>query len=276
MLGSPISHSLSPILHGAAYRELGLDWDYRAIQVGTGELDGFLSTLGDEWRGLSLTMPLKREVLPLLDRVDDTGALVGAANTVLLDDGRLLGFNTDVLGVTQALAEFGITSLAKVMILGAGATAASVLAAVAGLGATEVSVLTRSPHTAAPLERLASALQCPLSVRGFDATPFAGDAATTVVISTLPGDTGLVQTFATGFRAHTPLVDIAYDPWPTAIASHWVEAGGTAFSGLAMLIHQAVAQVRIFTSGDVEKSLDGEAAVLAAMRSAVGATTPTL
>src|SRR5512139_1643574 len=91
VLGSPIAHSLSPVLHRAAYAELGLDWSYDAVEVDTPGLEPFLRGLDDRWRGLSLTMPLKRTVLPLLDRTDHWAEVSGGANTVVLEDGRLLG-----------------------------------------------------------------------------------------------------------------------------------------------------------------------------------------
>lgn len=285
VLGSPIAHSQSPALHSAAYRVLGLDWSYGALRVDSGELGSFLQGLDDDWRGLSLTMPLKREVLPLLDSVDDATTLVGAANTVLFQNDRKLGFNTDVFGVTAALAEQGITSVKDAIIVGAGATSGSVLAALAGLGLRTVTVLTRSPSKAIALETLASTLRVGFTVNGFtvngftengfEATPVEGRDELDLVISTLPGDTPLVQEFTKDLRAATPLVDIAYDPWPTQIAAHWSAVGGATSSGLAMLIHQALAQVRIFTSGDPQIRLDNEDAVLAAMRVAVGVTPTT-
>jgi hypothetical protein len=105
VLGRPIAHSLSPSLHRAAYAALGLDWRYDAVDVGEPELPGFLDALGSEWAGLSLTMPLKTAVLPLLDEVSALARDVAAANTVLLRDGRRHGDNTDVPGIVAALAE---------------------------------------------------------------------------------------------------------------------------------------------------------------------------
>ncbi|HEV7742222.1 MAG TPA: shikimate dehydrogenase, partial [Pseudolysinimonas sp.] len=138
VLGSPIAHSKSPALHRAAYEVLGLDWRYDAIEVAEGALATFLGGLDASWRGLSLTMPLKREVLPALRSASPMVERVGAANTVLVRNGALDGFNTDVAGIIGAFREVGVDHLESVQVLGAGATAASVLVAVADLGATRV------------------------------------------------------------------------------------------------------------------------------------------
>lgn len=265
VLGSPIGHSRSPELHRAAYRVLALDWGYEAVEVPSGELSGFLADLDDTWRGLSLTMPLKREVFPLLGERDPATELVGAANTVLFDDGRVLGFNTDVHGARQAIEEACGASVSRVLVLGAGATAASVLAALADLGAATVTVATRSPERANGLSELAARLEVNVTIAGFDAPIGATDA----VVSTLPGTAELVREFPAAFRASTPLLDIAYDPWPTPLARHWHDAGGMVLSGLGMLLHQAHAQVRIFVGGDPETPLERDAEVLAAMRAAL-------
>jgi len=122
VLGRPIAHSLSPALHRAAYAALGLDWSYDAVDCGPDELAALLDGLGPEWRGLSLTMPLKAAVLPLLDDVAPLAAAVAAANTVVLRDGRRSGHNTDVHGIVAALAEVGVTSVSRAVVLGGGAT----------------------------------------------------------------------------------------------------------------------------------------------------------
>src|SRR3954452_17646987 len=117
VLGSPIAHSLSPALHRAAYAELGLDWSYDAIEVDSAGLEAFVAGLGADWRGLSLTMPLKRTVMPLLDEAEAWAEASGAANTVVLDEGRLLGHNTDIPGAVAALVESGAGPLRTAVVL---------------------------------------------------------------------------------------------------------------------------------------------------------------
>ena len=272
VLGSPIAHSQSPALHAAAYASLGLDWQYGAVDV-TGEtLGGFIASRNTSWRGLSLTMPLKRDVLALLQSTDDTATLTGAANTVLFDrtggDLRLRGFNTDVYGVTEAFREAGVSSLDRVQILGGGATAASVLVAVRRLGATHALVSARTLAKANDLVTLGESIGIGVTVRAFDQQD-RSLVAPDAVISTIPGHGAHGLAFAEQIRASSVLFDVAYDPWPSELARSWIEAGGTVISGLEMLLHQALAQVRVFVNGAPDATLPGEPEVLAAMRAAI-------
>src|SRR5262249_50853763 len=130
VLGDPVEHSLSPALHRAAYAALGLDWTYDAVRVAAGGLRDFVSGLDESWRGLSLTMPLKREAVPLLTSQDEWTRVSGAANTVLLDsDGGRHGLNTDVPGALAAVNQAVPGHAHSAVVLGGGATAASVLLA---------------------------------------------------------------------------------------------------------------------------------------------------
>src|SRR3954454_20470021 len=134
VLGSPIGHSKSPALHAAAYAVLGLPWEYTAIEVAEGGLGAFLSTLDESWRGLSLTMPLKREILPLLTESSAVVETIGAANTVVIESSAegsaLRGYNTDVGGILGALADHGVDRITSAHLIGTGATAATALVAV--------------------------------------------------------------------------------------------------------------------------------------------------
>ena len=255
VLGSPITHSKSPRLHAAAYRVLGLDWSYDAIEIDEASLPAFFDALDDGWRGLSLTMPLKRAVLPLLSSVDPVARLTGGVNTVLLAGSERRGFNTDVYGVWAALRESGHEAFDRVCIVGGGATAASVLAAVDQLGAEEVTLLVRNPANAEPIVALGEQLGLEIDVR-----PLGGRVEADVVVSTLPGG---VQ-HETTFDDSGLLFDVAYDPWPSALAARW---SGTVVSGLEMLIHQAHAQVSTFVTGSPSGELPPE--VLPAMRASV-------
>lgn len=260
VLGSPIEHSRSPALHAAAYAELGLDWQYGRSEVRSGELAGFLGALDSSWRGLSLTMPLKREVLPFLDDEDDLVALTGAANTVLLDGG-LHGFNTDIGGIEAAFAERGVTGLRTALVLGGGATAGSVLVALGRSGVREAAVAVRSPGNAASLAELGARAGVATTVAAFgNALP-----STDILVSTLPGDVPLPP--LPSFPPTAALLDVAYDPWPSRLAAHWT---GPVVHGLDMLLHQALLQVRVFVTGRPDAPLPGEEGVLRAMRAAVG------
>lgn len=275
VLGSPIAHSLSPVLHAAAYRALGLPWEYTAVQVGTGQLPAFLDGLGPDWLGLSLTMPLKHEVQSRLVDLDRVAALTGAVNTVRFGDDPgdgtprpATGYNTDVPGLVRALAEAGVDQAARVTLLGAGATAASALVAAAELGAEAVDIITRTPARADPLVDLGHRLGLVVAVAGLAAVADA-DQTRDLVISTLPADAALPAEFPATLRANTLLFDVGYAPWPTALAASWAAVGGRACSGLTMLLHQALIQVRIFVGNDPFQPLPDEATVLHAMRSAL-------
>jgi len=254
VLGHPVQHSLSPVLHRAAYAALGLDeWTYDAVDVTSEALPGLLAGLGPQWAGLSLTMPLKQTVLPLLDHVEPLAEVVGAVNTVLVQHGPgrpvLVGANTDVYGLVVALQErlVGGSDALTAVVLGAGATAASSLAALAQLGCTTPSVHLRSVGRAGPLMRAAHRMGVEPRYGPLDA---AADAVVDadVVISTLPAHAadGLAQALA-GRRVGGLLLDVVYDPRPTALASAWQAAGGATVGGERMLLHQAAEQVRLMT-----------------------------
>ncbi|MGP7963088.1 shikimate dehydrogenase, partial [Sanguibacter sp. A246] len=163
VLGHPIEHSLSPVLHRAAYAALGLDWHYDRHDVPEDGLSAFLESCGPEWMGLSLTMPLKQTILSMCDHVEPLAEVVGAVNTVLLQtSGRVrtvVGANTDVHGIVAAVREAGYVApdgrRARAVVLGAGATAASTLAALGELGITDASVLVRSLARTGSLRRAA-------------------------------------------------------------------------------------------------------------------------
>ena len=273
VLGSPIAHSLSPALHRAAYQTLSLPWSYQSIELTGDGLADFLDTRTEEWRGLSLTMPLKRDVIPLLDSVDELAELTGAANTVLFDsagnvESTRRGFNTDVYGITHSFAQHGVTKLTDVVVLGGGATAMSALAAVARLGAQRVDFWVRSPLKAFSLIALGARIGVAVSTRSLiDAveSPHQPDA----VISTLPNGSVVDFVFSETLRKTAPLFDVAYDPWPTPLAASWLEVGGTVIPGIDMLVNQALIQVRIFVAGSPTIQLPGEERVLAAMRSSL-------
>jgi shikimate dehydrogenase len=274
VLGSPIAHSQSPLLHRTAYAALGLPWQYDAHEVATDALAGFVAGLAEPWRGLSLTMPLKETILPLLDSVDTIAEAAGAVNTVLVTfpDGRrrLDGFNTDVHGIREALARAGVERPRRVMVIGAGATARSAVVAVAQLGAEHVDIVLRSPAKAADvlesarragLSRDAVALHDREAVAALDPD---------LTISTLPGGVGVSKNFE-GTRAAiaSPLLDVAYHPWPSELATLWSANGMAIIPGLTMLVHQAVAQLRIFIHGDPLTPLDDEPRITAALLEAV-------
>ncbi|MDQ0645499.1 shikimate dehydrogenase family protein [Microbacterium murale] len=259
--GDPIAHSKSPALHSAAIRVLGLDWEYGRRQVDAGGFNAAFHDLDDSWRGLSLTMPLKEQAFRAAVRRDRHAELTGAVNTLLLGE-TPLGFNTDVGGIVDAFAEHGVRSAERARILGAGATASSALVAVAEMGAQRIDVRARRPERAEALRVLGEQLGVEVTVDGFAA----GAAPVDVTVATLPGG-AVLEDSAAFAAAGGSLLDVAYAPWPSALAAAW--PGDEVTPGHSMLLHQALRQVRVFVHGSPLHELGDEATVLAAMRTAL-------
>ena len=260
VLGSPIAHSLSPDLHRAAYAALGLDnWRYGRFEVDEDALPGFVEKLDPaEWAGLSLTMPLKRAIIPLLDAISDTAASVEAVNTVVFHaDGRRGGDNTDIPGMLAALRERGVTSVPAATVLGAGATASAAIAALALIRTGEVTAYVRGPARAAEMRQWGERLG--VAVRTADWADAAGGLGAPLVVATTPA--GATDHLAAAVPAAPgTLFDVLYHPWPTPLAAAWSARGGAVTSGLDLLVHQAVLQV--------EQHTGRSPAPLAAMRAA--------
>ena len=245
VLGSPIAHSLSPMLHAAAYAELGLTgWSYGRAEVREGGLRTFVESLDATWRGLSLTMPLKVEALALpgVEVVSDDAQLTGVANTLLLDGPSRAVHNTDVDGLVWALGRALGRSVSSATVLGSGATARSALAALARLGAGRVQVLARDPAKAHALRPLTDTLGLALDVHPWRSPPAAAD----VLVSTVTA--GALDGWADDVAGRAEVVfDVVYDPWPTTLAVAAARTGARAVDGLDLLVGQAVLQVELMT-----------------------------
>lgn len=258
VLGSPVAHSLSPVLHRAAYEQLGLEnWTYERYEVDEEGLAPFLDALDEQWAGLSLTMPLKRAVIPLLDEVSATARSVESVNTVLLHEGRRIGRNTDIPGMVTALRERGTSRVERAAVLGAGATASSALAALAHVCEGEVAAYVRSEERAREMRGWGERLG--VKVRTAPWAEATEALTAPLVISTTPAGAADALAGRVPDRPGT-LFDVLYDPWPTPLAAAWAERGGTVVSGLDLLVHQAVPQVELMTGR--------EPAPLEAMRAA--------
>jgi shikimate dehydrogenase len=249
VLGDPIDHSLSPVIHRAAYASLGLDrWRYDAVQVPGGGLAGFVQGLDPaDWRGLSLTMPLKREVLPLLDTRDDWVRLAAVCNTVVLDeDGHRHGLNTDVTGALMVLGEHDVP-VDRAVVLGGGATAASVLLALAERGAAHATLVVREPARAEETLRVVRAHpRGPEVVVRTVAEVTASRLEADIVVSTVPASAQVPGLLAA--VAGIPVVfEVVYEPWPTPLTQAAQQSGHTVLSGLDLLVAQAVNQVVAMT-----------------------------
>ena len=205
---------------------------------------------GPDWAGLSLTMPLKQAVLPLLDVCSDLAREVAAANTVVLRDGRRFGHNTDVHGIVAALAEHGVVAARRAVVLGGGATARSALAALRELGCVDPVLVVRSP----PVDTLAAAARLGVGPTVVAFSPEVLDGCDLLVSTLPPGAADGVAAYA---RDVPVLLDVGYAPWPSALAA---ACRGVVIGGADMLLHQAAAQVELMT---------GQAAPVEAMRRAL-------
>ena len=258
VLGRPIGHSLSPVLHRAAYAELGLNWQYDAIDCGVKDLAGVLADHAD-YVGFSCTMPLKRELLRVAAEVSPVAAAIGAANTLIrAATDAAQGWqadNTDWIGIRDALAEHQVDARGRVLILGAGGTAQAALAALTQ--AASITVAVRDPARTNELRDTADRLNLELTVIRLGERPAEVD----LTISTLPHAAAdsieLPRTKA--------LLDVVYQGWPTALAQRAQAEGTEVISGAVMLLLQAAAQVELMT---------GRAAPVEAMRAAMRAAVP--
>ena len=257
VIGSPIAHSLSPAIHRAAWEGLGLegDWEYRSAEVDRGGLGAFIAGLDPQCRGLSVTMPCKQAVMQLMDVVDPLGAAVGAVNTVVPGAGVLTGFNTDVHGITTAIAEAraarGLGPARSACVLGARATASSALAALGALGVTRTIVVAR--RFSGPGSVVAAAARMGVGIDQVligDTTRAGAALAADIVVSTLPA--GAADPLAALVRpgGHQCLLDVVYAPRDTALRRAFEAGGAVIAEGTEMLIHQGAQQVRLMTGRD--------------------------
>jgi shikimate dehydrogenase len=250
VLGSPIAHSLSPVLHQAGYAALGLeDWSYTAIECAEAGLPDLIASCGPSWAGLSLTMPLKRAVLPLLDTVDPVAADTGGANTVIFDHDRRHGYNTDVAGMVAALAEAGVTTPKSAVILGGGATASSALAALRELGLAAVTVAVRDPARATGLLAVAERLGVEVTLQSLADQRAGVLPPPDLLISTLPAGAAdfFIEGCVAGVSVPPCVFDVVYAPWPTRLARATRQAGATVVGGFDLLLHQAAGQFELMT-----------------------------
>lgn len=254
VIGSPIAHSLSPVIHRAAWEQLGIDgWEYRRAEVTEESLPTFIGQLDESFRGLSVTMPCKQAVMPLLDAIDPLASVVGAVNTVVPSAGMLAGFNTDVTGIASAIrracSRSGIPVPSSALVLGARATASSALAALGELGITTTTVAAR--RFGGPGSVISAASRLGVSVEQVmwsDVSAVASAAARAdVLISTLPA--GVADPIASRLasREGQILLDVIYSPRDTALRTTFEKAGGVVAEGTDMLVYQGAAQVQLMT-----------------------------
>ncbi|MGO1885304.1 MAG: shikimate dehydrogenase family protein [Citricoccus sp.] len=282
VLGHPISHSRSPALHRAAYRALGLEVDYDAHDVTPEDLPAHMAGLRGEWLGLSVTMPLKSAMMREVNRFSPRAERLGFLNTVAWEeDGTTTAYNTDVEGIVEALAFAGYdrsVTGGRMGVLGGGGTAAAAIAAAHLMGLTGVDLFVRTPAKAAEHAELARGFGLSPEIRLLHDFPASAPGFRAVVATLPPRAADPTAELLTVTDAGTdagpgtlpPLLDAAYDPWPSALAAAWESGGGQVVSGLEMLLYQAVEQVRLFTARALPAGTTPDwAAVITAMAAAL-------
>lgn len=257
VLGSPISHSLSPLLHQAGYTAAGLtDWEYTTQEVDAEGLSSFVAGLDRSWAGLSLTMPLKVAAFDIVESATDTARAARAINTLVRTDTGWAGDNTDVHGVTTALREGGAIEVGSATVIGSGATARSAVLGLVGLGARRITVAARSPERAEALRDIADVDLVVVPLADWART---GDRA---IVSTLPGgeaSTAAALSVDGADLSGATLLDVVYADWPTPIARAASRQGAAVVCGIEMLVHQAARQFELFTGAPAPLSAMQEA-----------------
>lgn len=244
VIGSPVRHSLSPVMHNAAFAEAGLDWVYAAFEVVPGAAGAALAAMRSLGiAGLSVTMPHKDAVAAAVDTLDPAAAALGTVNTVVLQpDGALAGYNTDGAGFIASLRDVGVDALGMcVVVLGAGGAARAVVDALTRSGAADIVVINRSTDRGEIAARLAG----PIGRVGAAADIAAADLvvnATSIGMGTveLPCDVSLLHSAQV-------VADLVYHPLQTELLRAAGARGAMAVDGLGMLVHQAVLQQQLWT-----------------------------
>ena len=244
VLGSPIAHSLSPVLHGKAFEVLGISGTYEAIKVESGGLSEFLRRQGQSYDYLSLTMPLKEEVLDIAKassiKVDDLAQRIQSVNTLVKSGTGWSATSTDGSGFIKALANAGYDHFNSVLILGAGGTARAVAGALDEI-ADSVSIMGRSVRRNAGIAACFRKLVPEFIVWDdqIDLSQF------DLVVNTTPSGAADLVAENIPSKVEGLLFDVLYKPWPTLIARRWSDGGGKVISGLELLLYQGIDQINI-------------------------------
>ncbi len=256
VIGSPVAHSLSPLLHDSAFAALGLAarWRSFAFEVAPGEAPGALEAMRRaRIRGLSVTMPHKAAVAALVDECSDTARRLNAVNCVVNEAGALYGTNTDGEGFVASLARAAGFDPAgrRCLVIGAGGAARAVVLALAAHGAAGVAIVNRTPERAFEAADLAGAVGSAVALT--DGSVARAVAAADLVVNATPvGMAGGVPAaewlVAPGLLGPGQVAaDLVYAPRPTRWLAEAAGTGATVVDGLGMLVHQAAAQLVLWT-----------------------------
>lgn len=244
VLGSPINHSLSPVLHNLAYEILDLKGSYEAIEIRSGELSAFLESTSKNC--LSLTMPLKEEALSLATSSSLLTQRISSGNTLTLHDGKWHLTSTDVAGFKYSLKAHGINAPKSVLVLGAGATARAAVSYLSTI-TQHIQVMSRSDNRRTSMNKASD-----IDIEYLPWEPHQIINEVDLVINTSPGEAANI--FVAGVKnPRGVLFEVIYHPWPTAISQAWARSDKEVIDGLELLIHQAISQIEIFSDHSLER-----------------------
>lgn len=264
VVGSPIEHSLSPILHKAAYKQLGVDFNYGKNEILAGGLTDFLGST--DLNGVSVTMPLKKEAFALASNHDKNSLTSGVSNTLVRSADGWLGFNTDVYGISQALS--GFSEPRSTVVIGSGATAHSGLVALAKLfPKTEIQLVNRNQDAGIEMEAFATNLGLNASIK----SPTPDTLLSSDLVMSLVPAGSFIELWEEIRQSDKlkpgTLFDVAYNPWPSIPVLAWNLPN--VISGVEMLIWQAIEQVQLFTSAAGITGVIDRSALYSVMKEAV-------
>lgn len=248
VLGSPISHSLSPILHRTAYEKLGVSGQYRSIEITPEKLAEFIASLDESWTGLSLTMPLKEEILSIADEVDELALRINSANTLVRSPLGWKALSTDVNGFTESLIANGVTEMNPVVILGSGATARAAAASCDALGRS-IRVIHRTPEREGAMRKAAPNSDLTFERWGVEI------GQPDLLINATPA--GVADSYAEKLADEVRGIyfEALYNPWPTKMLAKWRALKGRGIDGLDLLVHQGIDQVELMTGKTIQREI---------------------
>ena len=246
VLGSPISHSLSPILHRTAYEKLGIFGQYQAIEITPEKLREFITGLDESWTGLSLTMPLKEEVLSIADEVDELALRINSANTLVRSPLGWKALSTDVIGFVQTLIAHGVSNIKQVVILGSGATARAAAAACDG-PTCSIRIIHRSVERESAMRRAAPTSHLEFEMWGSEI------GQTDLLINATPA--GVADSYSEKLDVRGVYFEALYNPWPTKMLAKWRALKGFGIDGLDLLVHQGIDQIELMTGKSVQRGI---------------------
>ena len=269
LLGSPVSHSISPAMHNEAFKQLGLDYVYCAFDVNEEELAKAVAQLKNIGiRGFNLTMPNKNKIVELLDHLSPAAKLIGAVNTIVNDDGILTGYNTDGVGFLQSLKDIGFSIADKeITILGNGGAATAIIAQAALDGARQINIFARPQSRfakrmtklVADINQTTHSTTSVYDIADTKKLQSASNSSALLVNATSVGMTPNIDASpiedANIFHPNLLVADIIYEPRMTKFLQIAEQNGCKTCNGMYMLLHQGAEAFKLFTGCDMPVEL---------------------